>query len=379
MAGPRRFTFRSGIPGSTRSRAAGFWLRWTAALILMTAAARSAAALPAVPDGLNPSYQLETRPVGKVTAVYKVSVSAPSVRPDVWILLWPKVADLPGQRIIAGACRPTGVAVSDLSPLHQPLWQVRIPVPADAPGNEVKLTVATRVELFSRKLVRRDGGPVAVVPPLPDDQRRLFLRPTAWFDYESPALLAWLDANKLRRGEREGEVDFGQRVFLTLTRGFGYEYRDGMDRRASHVCGAERSDCGGVSSLFVAAMRSQGVPARMRAGRWALSAKPGQRAGEVEYFQEHVKAEFFAQRVGWVPVDVSSGILHDKTPAGLDYFGNDRGDFITLHLDHDLSFEPFSFGVKTVALLQRAAYWTTGRGHLRDAVIKEGWEVTPIK
>ncbi|MCF7675818.1 MAG: hypothetical protein K9M97_10775 [Akkermansiaceae bacterium] len=89
-------------------------------------------------------------------------------------------------------------------------------------------------------------------------------------------------------------------------------------------------------------------------------------------------------------MDVASGVLHDKSPAGPEYFGNDRGDFITLHLDHDLVFDTHHFGVKRMPLLQRPTYWATGRGGFgaclkngRDrfalaALMQEHWEVKPF-
>ena len=51
--------------------------------------------------------------------------------------------------------------------------------------------------------------------------------------------------------------------------------------------------------------------------------------GSVRYFQEHIKAEFYAQGVGWVPVDLSSAVLHDTSDAKLRYFGNDAGRHAT--------------------------------------------------
>ena len=345
---------------------------------LTPAEERLIAALPVVPAGLNADCQLAVKPVKTVEATYQVTIRAPELKAAEWLLMVPKPVDLPGQRIIRGGCQPQGVEVADLSVLHQPLWQVRVPVDDPKLQTGVKLAVTTRLELSSRKLVPRRGGPPAAGPRLPEPERKLFLRRTGWFDYDSPVLGAWMTTKDLRRGAREGEVAFGRRVFLAQTRSCGYEYLGEQNRAASHVCAVERSDCGGLSVLFVAVMRAQGIPARIRAGRWAQSAVADQRIGRIKYFQEHVKAEFFAQGLGWVPVDVSSGVLHDKTPAGLEYFGNDRGDFITLHLDHDLVFDTHHFGVQRMPLLQRPTYWATGRGGFSDSVMEEKWEVKPF-
>jgi transglutaminase-like putative cysteine protease len=136
-----------------------------------------------------------------------------------------------------------------------------------------------------------------------------------------------------------------------------------------------KSDCGGLSVLFATVLRSQGVPTRTLVGRWANSAKANDKVGEIEYFQEHVKAEFFANGVGWVPVDVSAAVVHDKTPAKLGYFGIDRGDFLTMHFDSDLAVDTLHFGVRTINLLQGVCYWARGAGTFKDAVQRENWEV----
>ena len=126
-------------------------------------------------------------------------------------------------------------------------------------------------------------------------------------------------------------------------------------------------------------LRSQGIPARTLAGRWAVSEKPDDKIGKLEYHQEHVKAEFFAQGVGWVPADLSSAVLHDKTEARLKHFGNDRGDFLTFHFDNDLAVDTVQYGVRTIPLMQKGCYWVRGSGSLENAVIREKWIVVQLE
>jgi transglutaminase-like putative cysteine protease len=182
---------------------------------------------------------------------------------------------------------------------------------------------------------RKEDSPPDAVSKLPDPDRALFLRQSAHFNYQSTEVVRWMLKNALARKPDEDEVDFARRVFQFVVRNFQYEYLGEQNRSASNVCTTGKSDCGGLAVLFCTVMRSQGIPARTLAGRWANSAKPDEKIGRVSYFQEHVKAEFFAQNVGWVPVDLSSAVLHDRSAEKLAYFGNDRGDFLTLHLDND--------------------------------------------
>lgn len=344
------------------------------ALWLLAACAPGAANAAGPPDGGNRGYRLDRRLAQTVEATYQVDISAPRLNAREWALLWPKAPDHPAQRVLAAACKPEGVAIADQSPLRQPLWRVPVRVTADDPPGEVSFTVKTRAELFARKLVSGAGS--AKVPALDPDERQSFTRRTAWFDYDTPEFAEWIKAKGLRRGDREGEITFARRVFVRLASDFEYEYLAEMNRVASAVCRAGKSDCGGLSALFVTLLRAEGIPARMLAGRWALSAKKDEKVGEVRYFQEHVKAEFFAQGVGWVPVDVSSAVLHDKSRDKSRFFGNDLGDFIILHFDHGLSFDTGIFGVRRQPLLQRATYWATGSGDFKESVMREDWTVS---
>ncbi len=251
------------------------------------------------------------------------------------------------------------IAAKDLKALHQISAKLQI----DA-------------QLFARRLVPRAGdGRIAKPSPLEDAARAAYLQETKLIDFSSPAFQQWLDQNRLRRGPGECQVDYARRVFTAIRKGFRYTYTSQMDRHASHICRAGASDCGGLSILFVSALRAHGVPARLLVGRWALSANKGQTVGDVAFYQQHAKAEFYAEGVGWTPADLSSAVLHDKTPQGLTFFGDDKGDFIAMHIDHDLRLDTFHFGKVSLPWLQGIAYWVTGSGTLDGVTVDENWQV----
>ncbi|MBN9522994.1 transglutaminase domain-containing protein, partial [bacterium] len=129
------------------------------------------------------------------------------------------------------------------------------------------------------------------------------------------------------------------------------------------------------SVLFVAALRASGVPARALYGRWAASAVPDATLGGAAYLQWHVKAEFFAAGVGWVPADPGGAVQHDRTPGGLTYFGTDPGDFITFHTDPHLALDTGTTGVRPVRNLQTPVWWVTGRGPTTPTRVVEDWKV----
>ncbi len=334
--------------------------------------------LPTVPPDLNERYALVSAPSKKISSVYEYSVQAPKLTATTWVMFAARPPNLPGQEILSARCVPEGAVIEDLSPLKRPLLRAIVPVRSQELRRGITFAVRIEANLIARRLVSRENGMSAPrARELPDLERRLALRPTRQFDYSSQFLRGWTAERQLVRKPKEGEVDFARRVFQVIATGFQYEYLgDNQNRSVSYVCREGKSDCFGLCALFVTILRSQGIPARTLAGRWAVSAKPGERMGQVPYFQEHVKAEFFAHGLGWIPVDLSSAVLHDTSRDRLTFFGNDPGDFLTMHLDADVSFDTLHFGTKTIALMQKASYWATGVGNFDGVVTQEDWKVS---
>ena len=288
-----------------------------------------------------------------------------------WIFFAARPPDLPSQTIMRATITPAGTVVADLSPLRRPLLMAEAAVRGPEHQHDAAVEVRIEAKLFARRLAP-SGAARPAVANLTSAERRLALRPAGLCDYTNASLRDWMARNRLTRSAREGEVDFARRVFQFIAKNFRYEYLgDEQDRSPAHVSAVKKSDCGGLCVLFVAALRSQGVPARVLVGRWAISATHGKHADS----QEHVKAEFFAQGVGWVPVDLSSAILSDKTAEKLDYFGRDPGDHLAFHVDTDVAIDTRYFGVKTITWVQSANYWATGAGSFDGETTEEDWKV----
>ena len=148
-----------------------------------------------------------------------------------------------------------------------------------------------------------------------------------------------------------------------------------MDRHASFVCQHDSADCGGMSILYVATLRANQVPARVLFGRWAKSAVAGATLQGAPYHQQHIKSEFFAQGIGWVPADLSRAVTADKSPEGLRHFGYDSGEFLTVHVDPDLEFNSGLFGTRTLPYLQSFHYYARGDGKLSHLKCDLDWQV----
>jgi len=347
-------------------------------ILLLALASAGGRALSAADGKLPPTrYTIEVKDHQGVTGVLTYRMSCKNLRAREWLVFAPVAPELPGQMKVKTTLFPAGFAAKDHSALERALRVGRVPVRTPEQLTDLTVRVTYQATLESRTLkALPPGAKPGSVPALTKADRKAYLAELGDINIKSDAFKKWLERRRFMRSPGEEDIDFARRVFLGLASTFAYEYRLGSDRRASVVCQAARSDCAGLSILFAAVMRANNIPARTLFGRWAVSAKANDKVGDIEYFQWHVKAEFFSDGVGWIPVDVSQAILNDKSTGGLRYFGVDRGDFITMHIDPNLVLDAFTFGRQPIHNMQVPAWWVTGKGSVKPSKTKEEWHVT---
>ena len=330
----------------------------------------------------NRKYGLSTETVRSIDAVLTYEMMVPDVTAREWVVVAAQAPELPGQMNARSSLDPGGKPTWDLSPGNRPLLVSRIA--ANSPGNSNRISACAQYHstLLSRHLYRRqagDEGSETDAIPLGTEERRHALARGGTYELDAPEFRRWLSAESLSMTPQESEIDYARRVFLVLKQSFTYEYRESMDRRLSRVCTTRRSDCGGLSILFAAALRTQGIPARILVGRWAKSAEPGAQLGGSAYYQWHVKAEFYADGVGWIPADPAAGLVYDHAPEGLRYFGHDEGDFLTLHVDPDLVLDTVHFGAQPTPFLNGGlGVWVVGTGSLVNPRVRQDWQVREV-
>jgi hypothetical protein len=321
-----------------------------------------------------PAFMIDVQPVKKVEAVITFEVNAPKLKAVEWAILAPRLPELPGQTNVKSSLNFPSDNIEDLSPLKRPWMSARVKVKGKDMESSITIRTTYEADLLSRTLVPvPEGTKLPVVKPLTDSERKLWLRTSATLDFDKPDFKDWLKQNELIRKKDESDLEYGKRVYLFVTRKYDYYYRDNMNRAATAVCKVGKSDCGGLSILVVSALRSQGVPARLLAGRWAKSAKHGQRVGDVPDLQWHVIAEFFCDGIGWVPFDAASGLDRNLDP--LECFGRDRGNFIALHVDTDVTFETAFAGKRSEVFLQSCTFsWSTA-AQPESVTVNQDWQV----
>ncbi len=102
------------------------------------------------------------------------------------------------------------------------------------------------------------------------------------------------------------------------------------------VCDAKHGNCTDFHSLFISLARAEGIPARFEIG-FPIS---GGHDGTVPGY--HCWAEFYANGIGWVPVDISEAW---KDPKKHDYFfGSIDANRVQFSMGRDLVLQPKQTG-----------------------------------
>jgi transglutaminase-like putative cysteine protease len=328
------------------------------------------------PASAQVQYKIEFVEKQTVTATLVATSSFPNLEAKEWIAFAASAPELPGQKNTKTTFDfPTAETVTEWSPLARPVILARVPAKSDELKTKLSMKVQYMATLYSRHLAVAGDGVASKVAPLTASESTAALAEFGDVDFKTPAFQKWLTSAGYIRRKTEGEIPFARRVFLGLRGSNTYDYKTDMDRKASVVCDAGKSDCGGLSLLFTAVMRANEIPTRTLFGRWATSAKADDKIGAIAYYQWHVRAEFYAATVGWVPVDLATSIQHDKSKDGLEQFGHDAGDFLTLHIDANLQLDTVTFGKNTTHNLQGPIFWVSGSGKMDKRIDTESWSV----
>lgn len=340
-------------------------------IVAVLLSARDAAAADA-------PYSIERREKQRIHAVLTFAIEVPKLKATDWVVVVGKPPELASQSDVSSHLEAAAVSHVEVGGIGRTVLRARVPVNGGPRETRFGTTANFDATLYSRKLVKR-ATPADEAPQLDKLEREAYLRKTPMFDFAATPFTEWLYEHELSRRTDESDVDLGRRAFQAVVKSMSYTYQSEMARNASHVCETGKTDCGGMCVMFVSAMRANKIPARVLAGCWAKSSVEDAMLEGTRYYQTHVKAEFFAAGVGWIPVDPSSAVLHARSEEKLEYFGNDPGDFLTLHVDPELKVDSIHFGVKTLPWLQQFNFFVRGKGTMDGMTTKMDWQVTSTK
>ena len=323
----------------------------------------------------SPRYKIVATNHEAVSATITYQTRARNCVVTRWRVYLPEPPELPSQIHVKTTSNPAGKVIAEKSLLARKIRLIDIPVTNPAPASECKVRLDIQAMLRSRQRVRLVEGELPpTVTPLTANEKKYYLAPSSQVDYDAKAFRDWIDAKSLRRLKNESPVVLAARVLEVLRDDFAYRFDALENKRASAVCTRNGTDCGGMSNLFVGAMRINGIPARTLIGRRALPRKADSKPSDLEYDRPHARAEIYENGVGWVPIDPSYAVSTKERPVS-DFIGDDPGDLLVLHVDLDLRL-PLPDRERTVEFLQIGPYyWVSGRGEFESVPGPNGWEV----
>ncbi len=326
-----------------------------------------------------PDLVLVGRQGKALTAVLEQQIEAPRLTAEEWILAIPVAPTLERQADVRTSHMPAGREVAEPNGRSRSLLRARVPVTEDSSRTKLTVRVEYTARLFERRLV-----PAGRIPSdfeklplveLSEAERAAYLRADAHHNFKDEAFEKWLAANRLRRHRGETDLAFARRAFGAIVERFEYAYPP-PPRDAVSTCTAAKGDCGSMCMLFSSILRASGVPARSCFGRWAQSSRDDEKLGGIPYAQYHVKGEFFAEGLGWIPVDPSVAVTQSGKIPAEQFFGRDSGDFFTQHLEPDVVIDTIHFGEQTIESCQLPPFWVRGSGSLEGLTTRDRWRVT---
>lgn len=318
---------------------------------------------------------LDYAPSRPLAATLKFKVNSPSTQALQWVIYMPSPAETLQQHFAGIKFSVEGSPASfkyatELSPEHR--YVLLSQIPADTPllKTQVAAKAVYHLTVAGRQL--NPGAAKTKVDPLSESDRKIYTAASETIDFQSPSFQSWLKKKGLLRQAGERDIDFAWRTFSAIRRQFNYQYVESQDRHASVICQQQSSDCGGLSWLLVSTLRANGIPARSLVGRWQKTNNNPDSA-ENMFGECHVKSEFFAENVGWIPMEIS-GAVSSPGVDQLQFFGRFAGDFITLHLDTDLILNSIWFGISKVRNMQSPLFWVTGSGTVSGNSTETTWQ-----
>jgi transglutaminase-like putative cysteine protease len=257
--------------------------------------------------------------------------------------------------------------------VYEPVYRAAIASAVFKPGEKQPvLEVVSRFAVRERNVELKPGAGMLARR----EEQALYLKPTELMPLDG---IVKETADQITRGART-DVDKARAIYEWTVEN---TYRDPKTRGCgigdvkamleNRVLGGK---CADLNALFVALCRAAGVPARDVYGVRVVESPRGYksmgRLGDITKAQ-HCRAEFYAQGIGWVPVDpadVRKVVLEERPDLTLAddvvktmrafLFGNWEGNWLAYNYAHDVKL-PGSKGAPVPFLMYPQAETADGR------------------
>jgi transglutaminase-like putative cysteine protease len=285
---------------------------------LMLSAAVPVAAVAGFRDGEGPlppgwrTFELAT----------SVEVASPSGRTQLWLPV-PMSASTDYQRLLGTDYDAPGAVCAQL--VMVPGYDVQLlHVEWRDPAAVGRVTLTHQVATHDRRVDLGAAGRVSTGGAASESAGRLqkYLRATALLPTDG---IVRATAERICSG-KHGEIDKARAIYEWVVENTTRDPKTpgcGMGDVASMLkSGYLGGKCADINALFVALARSVDIPARDAYGIRVADSRLGYkclgRSGDVSKAQ-HCRAEFYAQDLGWIPVDPADvrKLMLEEVPAGL--------------------------------------------------------------
>lgn len=257
--------------------------------------------------------------------------------------------------------------------VYEPTYRAAMVSARFKPGEaQPVIEVVSRFALRERNVELKPGAGMLATR----EEQALYLKPTELMPIDG---IVKKTADEITRGART-DIDKARAIYEWTventfrdpkTRGCGIG-----DVKAMLENKALGGKCADLNALFVALCRAAGVPARDVYGIRVVESPRGYKSmgklGDVTKAQ-HCRAEFYAQGIGWVPVDpadVRKVLLEERPNLTLNddivermrtfLFGNWEGNWLAYNYAHDVKL-PDSKGAPVPFLMYPQAETADGR------------------
>lgn len=194
--------------------------------------------------------------------------------------------------------------------------------------NSIAIEVVAVVTLYQRTLV--PGAPEKA-PVLSSADRTRY---TQFVDNSDVAPLSqWMTKYGLEWKRGESDLSFAQRLLNVIQKSLRYKWDSSATKGIRACLGRGWGACGELNELAAASLKLAGIPARIRQGRNVVGATRAFSAEDDGTM--HVAAEFWANGVGWVPIEASAFSGSSLNVGGplQPYLGRATAEHLNKHYD----------------------------------------------
>ena len=281
---------------------------------------------------LDGPLHLERKLVGRYRIVETQTMVSPQIEMQEWgiaVGTFPSNDDQELESLTLSAINARCHKTKRRDLLGNPFWIVSVPVTRDELRTTVTVKIESTVKLSARTL--RAGAP-SVPPELSRADIRKFVR---WPNPEDTAAIRrWLAEKELRRGANERDVVYASRVLATMKKSLRYRWNSSEERGLGVCLRRGYGACGDLNTTAVLALRTAGIPARLLMGRNIIGER--RPLSPQEDGTLHVAAEFWAEGIGWTPIEGST-FKGDSLATGGEltpFLGQSFGSFAFKHFDY---------------------------------------------